>query len=295
MIVFQLLTYGALLLPASSLSILKRRNAIVKGIGTLPFVSLIPSLALAAPPITEAETQNVGSRVLRMIRPKPPKVLRARLDEDFAVLLMRSSYNALDQLDCVAMDQFQRDFFITRQAEYGPYIESLGPGLVQQGDLRDPYYFDFISFAQFLTINREFIDAPSVFEESQPVDVGENEPQKFVKVVVRRDPSLINDRLAEEHGRIVGDAILNRLDEVFGDTAASLPKYGTKPNPVQLLSAYSQLVKLFLVNGFAWDGNADLVSSGSPVQIEMVLQSPATLWSGQCLRLQRVQLTNDFL
>jgi hypothetical protein len=39
-------------------------------------------------------------------------VLRKKLNIDFAVLLMQSSHNALDQLDCVAMDQFQRDFFL---------------------------------------------------------------------------------------------------------------------------------------------------------------------------------------
>lgn len=68
--------------------------------------------AYAAVPITVGETENVGARTQRAFRAKPPKVLRNQLNQDFAVLLMRSSYNALDQLDCVAMDQFQRDFFI---------------------------------------------------------------------------------------------------------------------------------------------------------------------------------------
>lgn len=73
------------------------------------------TMAQAAAPITQAEVENVGARAARFFRPKPPKVLRPRLDRDFAVLLMRSSYNILDQLDCVPMDQFQRDFFILRQ------------------------------------------------------------------------------------------------------------------------------------------------------------------------------------
>jgi hypothetical protein len=68
--------------------------------------------AYAAAPITVAETGNVGELSRRAFRTKPPKVLRNTLSIDFAVLLMRSSYNALDQLNCVAMDQFQRDFFI---------------------------------------------------------------------------------------------------------------------------------------------------------------------------------------
>ena len=76
---------------------------------------ITPSPAIAAAPITIGESENVGSQLLRLIRPKPPRILRTKLNQDFAVLLMRSSYNVLDQLDCVAMDQFQRDFFIIRQ------------------------------------------------------------------------------------------------------------------------------------------------------------------------------------
>ena len=90
------------------------RRRFLGQMGTLSLVNLIiPSdPAVAAAPITIGESENVGARVRRLLRPKPPKVLRNQLNLDFAVLLMRSSYNALDQIDCVAMDQFQRDFFI---------------------------------------------------------------------------------------------------------------------------------------------------------------------------------------
>ena len=62
-----------------------------------------PPAAHAAPPITAVEADNFLAKSQRLIRPKPPKALRPKLDQDFAVLLMRSSYNALDELDCVAM------------------------------------------------------------------------------------------------------------------------------------------------------------------------------------------------
>ena len=122
-------------------------------------------------------------------------------------------------------DQFQRDFFLIRQAEYEPYVNALGPGVVQQGALTDPYYFDFISFAQYATISREIAkDPPFVFEEQQPVEVGEGQPQKFIATVIKRDPSLKNDMLAIEHDRLVGNAILDRLDETFGQTESAIPK-----------------------------------------------------------------------
>jgi hypothetical protein len=73
-------------------------------------------VASAAPPVAREELEaGAAQRLLRAIRPKPLRLLRPRLNKDFAVLLMRSSYNALDDLDCVAMDQFQRDFFLIRQ------------------------------------------------------------------------------------------------------------------------------------------------------------------------------------
>jgi hypothetical protein len=131
-------------------------------------------------------------------------------------------------------DQFQRDFFLIRRSEYEPYITSLGPGMVQQGDLTDPYYFDFISFAQYEAINREISkDPPFVFEEQQAVDGPEDKPQTFVPVVIKRDSALTNDRLAPEHSRIVGSAILKRLDETFGATDSAVPNIprGSRPDP----------------------------------------------------------------
>jgi hypothetical protein len=130
------------------------------------------------------------------------------------------------------MDQFQRDFFLIRAAEYEPYMKDLGPGMVSQGDLSDPYYFDFISFAQYLTINRIISsNPPLVFEEQQVIDRGEDVPNEFVRGIVRRDPELTNDRLVPEHSKQVGAAILKKLDEIFGDTDSTLPKIANGSRP----------------------------------------------------------------
>lgn len=67
------------------------------------FLVSSPQAALAATPITLKDTDSLGAIAKRKLRAKPPKVLRRKLSIDFAVLLMRSSYNALDSLDCVAM------------------------------------------------------------------------------------------------------------------------------------------------------------------------------------------------
>ena len=113
-------------------------------------------VALSSAPITIEEAQNdVQVRMKRAFRAKPPKILRPRLTQDFAVLLMRSSYNVLDELDCVPMDQFQRDFFIIRQAEYELYVNQLGVGFVQQGDLTNPYYVRQRVFLLLLTTSHD--------------------------------------------------------------------------------------------------------------------------------------------
>ena len=77
------------------------RRSIVFKLSTLPLLWSSP--AIAAPPVTTGEADGLGARAERALGPKPPKILRPKLNQDFAVLLMRSSYNALDKIDCVAM------------------------------------------------------------------------------------------------------------------------------------------------------------------------------------------------
>ncbi|KAL7478336.1 hypothetical protein ACHAW6_004105 [Cyclotella cf. meneghiniana] len=259
--------------------------------------------ANAAPPLTAEMADNVSARLERALRPKPPKVLRTRLNLDFAVLLMRSSYNAVDAIDVVPMDQFQRDFFLIRQAEYQNYATALGPGAMQQGDLADPNYFDFISFAQYSTICREIHDPAVFFEEQQPVEVGEGEPQQFVKVVVKRDSSLSNGDLLKKHTEIVGNAILDKLNEKFSDTPSAIPRFesGSKPDSTAVLASIMQMVNLFVISGFAWDGAASISKQGKAesdaagTEFTIVFTSPATLWSGQALKAKNAVLINDFL
>jgi hypothetical protein len=135
-------------------------------------------------------------------------------------------------------DQFQRDFFLIRSSEYETYSGNLGAGMVQQGDLTDPYYFDFISYAQYTTINRETtIDPPLVFQEQQPVDMGPDVPNKFVPVVIKRDPSIPNDRLIPEHNQRVGSKILEKLEEIFAPEGL-FPKLEPNSRPDSGKSGY---------------------------------------------------------
>ena len=168
--------------------------------------------------------------------------------------------------------------------------------------MADPNYFDFISFAQYSTISREIADPQAVFEEQQPVEVGENELQKFNTVVVKRDTTIPNSQLPQRHTEIVGNAIYDKLNDKFGDTASAIPKIptreiGDKIDESAVLAAIKQMVNLFLVQGFAWDGNATMQTSeggGGATQFTITFTSPATLWSGQSLQAKNAVLLNDF-
>ena len=72
---------------------------------------------------------------------------RKRMDLPFAIQLMRSSYNTVDDLDFIPMDEFQKLFFTFRQSEWKDYIGY--HKTVVQGDLADSLYFDFISYCQY--------------------------------------------------------------------------------------------------------------------------------------------------
>jgi hypothetical protein len=63
------------------------------------------------------------------------------------------------------------------------------------------------------------------------------------------------------------------------------------------LKGLSQLVKIFLINGFAWDGDASIVSQDNIGKTEfcLTLNSPATLWGGQSLQVQQSTVSNSFL
>jgi len=306
-----------------------RRNLLRNVASAVPLVIHLgrPPLAHAAAPLDTVETDSIGAILKRKyFLPKPTRLLRPKLSIDFAVSLMRASYNVLDELDCVPMDQFQRDFFLIRQAEYQTYVAGLGGfGTVSQGDLTDPNYFDFISFAQYSAISRDVNEdpLPVVFTEQQlapslspppegdknsPFVVGSSEVSRFVDVVVRRDPNLLDNRLLPiEHSKRVGNRILQRIEDIFGRTASALPDLGSlgaRPDPELVLSALKQLVNVFLLSGFALDGSAEMISASSTggrsggmkkSQFTMTLNSPSNLWSGKALQSRKANPTNDFL
>lgn len=77
-----------------------------------------PSTSPAAADDGPSYWEWLGRQVELKLRPKPYQGLRLQVEQDLAVLLMRSSYQVVDELDCVAMDAFQKSQFLFRQEEW---------------------------------------------------------------------------------------------------------------------------------------------------------------------------------
>jgi len=142
-------------LPTPGATDLSRRSALrLAAILAAAVPSALPALALEQPRAIDeridgdtALPQLAREYAVRVFGPQPRQLPRRRLDLDFAVLLMRTSYSAADELDFMPIDLFQKRFFLLRQDEWSSYRDKVGRTM--QGDLADPNYFDFISYCQY--------------------------------------------------------------------------------------------------------------------------------------------------
>ena len=218
--------------------------------------------------------------------PTPRPMFRPSLNRDFAVLLMRSSYATLDSFDVVGMDQFQRDFFLIRSSGYEDYTK-YAPNT--QGDLTDPSYFDYISFAQYTTIARCLSQPSRIIEESQPVLPGDadfdasSSTTQFRRVVLPMRADLSGEDLFEAHSVAVGDALLTFLEDTYGGTP------GMIPDGPRVFYAVEQLCKLFQVQGYAVSVSAAEKDGGISVEVE----GSAVEWGSECLKGERID--NNFI
>ena len=194
-----------------------RRSVLAAGL--FASIALPPVAWSSLPPSISLPGSSPADRLSRMLqgaaRVKPRQLPRAKLENDLAVLLMRTSYSVADDLDFYPMDKFQQEQFLFRQDEWEKYREAL-PG-VQQGFLTEPAYFDFISFVQYATIATTMRDARMVFDEL--IDAN------GTSIVVTRDPALADDALLPaRHSARVGDAVLAWMVERYGQIRPVVPR-----------------------------------------------------------------------
>jgi hypothetical protein len=168
------------------------------------------------------------SNQAQLIRLKPrqevTKVPRQSLGEEFAVALMRSSYNALESLRCRSMTSFQEDFFFSRQALLPQYNELALPLQMRIGVLEDPLYFDFISSAQYDSIVKGLRNPSDTFEETVGAEVN-------IHTV-----SLLCDQRARWHDLCV---LQRRGKELSSDAIPPYHKRSSTPHSQQLSATCS--------------------------------------------------------
>lgn len=242
------------------------------------FAADVTSLSLLPPP------GSIGRSLFEaQFRPKPRQLPRRRLDLDFAVLLMRTSYSVADELNFVPMDQFQRDFFLLRQNEWDVYRETLPS--VSQGDLADPAYFDFISFAQHATLASEMRDGQLLFNEL----VDANGTAVVVSRAASTGAVLDNAALPAAHAERVGARVLEWALERYPTIAPKLTGPSDPLTAAAVTVAVKQLANVFELNDFMLGSRVTPIEGG----VELALVAPANLWSLQTLRV-RGDLPNDF-
>ncbi|CAK0738295.1 hypothetical protein CVIRNUC_001022 [Coccomyxa viridis] len=228
-------------------------------------------------------------------QPEPVLFPRKSLTQVFAVLLMRSAYEAVDDLNFIPMDRFQAAFWKLRQAEYEPYLLQRSPLRTKQGDLTDPSYFDFISFAQLATISREIPKGQQEFEEF--CEECENRTK-----LVRREPELrSNAALPAAFERATGERIYDGLRNGFRGQGFGAPAPLEPRTPLQDITRNAQqILDIFAANGYALKATIqDVVPSRSCASTEwhgacpsagtfrVHLEGPANLWGVAALKSRR--------
>lgn len=180
----------------------------------------------------------------------------------------------------VAMDGFQRSFFLQRQEEWQPYLNAVEGLVPKQGDLQDPSYFDFISFAQYKSLGEAMQDGRTAYVERVGAE-GE--------LVTRRRPADVpadNALLPAEHRKRVGDVIYRWAADSYEVSPAR--------RLADIETSARLLLEVFRIRGFAQSSSLQLSrdSGKGRATLECALGAPATLWSQRVL--ERAPLRNDF-
>ena len=183
--------------------------------------------------------------------PEPVRFPRAPLNIKLAVMLLRSTYETVDAMNIMPMDQFQIKFWKARQAEWEPYKFQYAPLVIEQGKLSDPLYFDFISYVQCQVVAREIPNSARVFEERSGAE--------GTTTVVRRDAALSDNKiLPAVLAQRVGDVVYARLRFGFEEeTFPGIPEPSdpTAPDALErVVRGMDAIVNAMVAKGYALKG-----------------------------------------
>ncbi|KAG7669134.1 hypothetical protein Ndes2526B_g05412 [Nannochloris sp. 'desiccata'] len=250
----------------------------------------LPASAVPATAFTAGTASGGLANFLPPLPPQPVSLPRRNLGPAFAVLLLRSGYEVADSLDFIAMQEFQRSFWLLRQSEWEPLTIQYSPITIKQGELSDPNYFDFIAAMQFTTITTSMKNGIQTFREYCGEECPEGLEGEYK--LVTRDPELQDNMLLPvKFETELGNMIYNGLREgfqgvVFNPPAPLDPRCSTE----ELISGVRALLKVFKDQGFCINADVLDVKPGVgpySISFRVSLTGPANLWALQSINSKR--------
>jgi hypothetical protein len=230
--------------------------------------------------------------------PVPVKFPRKPLEGAFAVLLLRSAYEAIDDVDMLPMDEFQATSWKFRASEWEPYKYLYEPLRIEQGKITDPLYFDFVTFVQMACASRAIPKAAKVFEERTGAE--------GLVTVVRRDPALMDnanlpEAIAERCGKKIYERLRRGFDRgedfdvaYFKGTPAPVSARGGKERLDLAVEGMRDIAEVFVRSGYALrisvdydlrgaaQSDAEMASSAERERrVRVRVNGPATLWGAR--------------
>ena len=202
-------------------------------------------------------------------------------------MLMRSCYEAVDDLDFVPMDRYQIQFWKRRAAEQEAYL-ALFRGRPQQvsiGQLSEPQYFDFVSWTQMLATASAMAKGLVEFEELDPEAPGR-------AVLVRRPAGLEdNASLPLAFRERAGELLLDKMRGGFEGLECDVPEVGRGDPPERVLEKCRRLLANFERFGYARSiALAEGDVGAQAAEFTVTVEGAATQWGLQNQALQRQEL-----
>jgi len=241
-------------------------------------------------------TAGAGGGLANFLPPLPPQPVslpRRNLGPAFAVLLLRSGYEVADYLDFIAMQEFQRSFWLLRQSEWEPLTIQYSPITIKQGELSDPNYFDFIAAMQFTTITASMKNGIQTFREycgEECPEGTEGEYQLVTRVPELQDNTLLPAKFEMELGTMLYNGLRQGFNgTVFNPPAPLNPQCSTE----EVINGVRALLKVFKDQGYCINAEVLDIKPGvepDSISFKVSLTGPANLWALQSIASKRGNL-----
>ena len=243
------------------------------GLGVwITWAGVPPPEAQAAPDLPKALTSLFKGGKSRF--PNAIKFPRRQVNDDLAVACMRSLYATVEDMKIVngGMGNYQKDFWVYRGGIQPEYLDIIAPLKPRVGDLTDPLYLDFISYAQFYVAAQTLAQAIKVDKSFQ-----------------------VEDSIYTTFEEKLGDSILTRLGLLPGSGGEEEGGEGVREKGIEISDVSGdartvtdkvQACLNFLVkDGYALKANAELRSeSDNTFQMDITLVGTTTLWGTEAIQ-----------